>query len=181
MSSILRRGAALVAFAAIAPIGASVAGTTTTTAVGCKAEAGVHITVTPTYRFALRIEKPVKMYTPAQVRKMHPKHGEVMLRGKMTSMGGMSMGGSMRHLEVQICSREKSTVVTNANPTIVLVDTSSKKTTKVHIAVMEGIGEGVADLHYGNNVVMPAGHRFTITVTLKGERAVFHVRRPRSM
>ena len=41
--------------------------------------------------------------------------------------------------------------------------------------MMEGIGEGVADLHYGNNVAMPARHRFVVIVTWKHERATFHL------
>ncbi len=171
-------GAALLALAVVAPVGATVARTQTSAATGCKATSGVQSAVTPSYRFALRVTMPEQMYTPAQVRKMHPKHGEVMFQGVM-AMGGMAMGG-MRHLEVQICSAKTRAVVTNAHPTIVVADTSSNMTTKVPIAVMEGIGEGVADLHYGNNVTMSAGHRYTITVTLKGERAVFHMRLPKS-
>lgn len=123
---------------------------------------------------------PEMMYTQAQVRKMHPKHGEVMLRGKM--MGGMHMGGAMRHLEVQICSKKSRAVVTNAHPRIVVVDETVKgMPMSVPVAVMEGVRKGVADLHYGNNVAMPAGHKFKVTVTLKGERAVFYVKSPRAM
>ena len=150
------------------------------TVVGCKTESGTQIAATASYRFALRIVMAEKMYTPAEVRKKHLKHGEVMLRGSM-SMGGMSMGGSMRHLEVQICAKKTGAVITNANPTIVVVDNTAKMTTRVPIAVMEGIGEGVADLHYGNNVVMSVGHRYTITVTLRGERVVFRVRLPKTV
>jgi hypothetical protein len=46
---------------------------------------------------------------------------------------------------------------------------------------MEGIGSGTADLHDGNNMNMPGGHRFTVIVTLKGERAVFKVTSPKGM
>ena len=169
----------LLALAAVAPVGVAVAGAKTSAVAGCKGGSGTQSAATAGYRFALRVTMPEQMYTPAQVQKMHPKHGEVMLRGT-TSMGGMVMGGSLRHLEVQICSAKTHAVVTNAHPTIVLVDNSTATTTKVPVAVMEGIGEGVADLHYGNNVAMPAGHRFTITVTLRGERAVFQMRLPKS-
>ena len=148
--------------------------------VGCGAAAGTRIAVTASYRFALRIGATEKMYTPSQVRTMHPKDGEVMLRGSM-SMGGMSMGPSMRHLEVQICAQKTRVVITNANPTIVVTDNTDKgMATKVPVAVMEGIGEGVADLHYGNNVMITGGHRVTITVSLEGERAVFHLTMPKT-
>ena len=161
-------------------VGAAVA-PATPTAAGCKAEAGTHIAATGSFSYALRVGMPEKMYTPAQVKTMHPKQGEVMLRGSM-SMGGMSMGGSMRHLEVQLCSKATGGVIANANPTILVVDNSAKgMMTRVPVAVMEGIGKGIADLHYGNNVSMPAGHRFTITVTMKGERADFRVISPKAM
>ena len=174
----------ILAISAVAFALAALALTTTAgasrVAVGCKAEAEVRIAATASYRFALRVGMPERMYTPAQARKMHPKQGEVMLRGSM-SMGGMAMGGSMRHLEVQICAKTANAVITNANPTIVVVDTTAHgMPMKVPIAVMEGIGKGVADLHYGNNVTMPAGHRFTITVTLKGQRAILHATSPKA-
>ncbi len=150
-------------------------------AVGCKAQSGMQLVVTASYRFRFRVGMSEKMYTPAQVKSMHPKQGEVMLGGSM-SMGGMPMGGAVRHLEVQICSKATSAVITNANPTITVTDTSAHgMATKVSVAVMEGIGSGAADVHYGNNVNMPAGHRFTVTVTLKGERAVFKVTSPKGM
>ena len=169
--------------AAAVALGALALTTTATArqaAVGCKAEAGIQLAATASYRFTLHVGMPEKMYTPAQVRKMHPKQGEVMLRGSM-SMGGMSMGGSMRHLEVQICSKTTNGVITNANPAIVVVDNTAKSMpVNVPIAVMQGIGKDVADLHYGNNVTMPAGHRFTVTVDVKGQRIAFRVTSPKA-
>jgi len=44
--------------------------------------------------------------------------------------------------------------------------------------VMEGIGSGTADLHYGNNAVMPLGHRFTITVSVGNQVAATQLRIP---
>lgn len=146
----------------------------------CSAAAGVHIATTSMYRLALHVGMPEMMYTPAQVRKLHPKTGEVMLRGKM--MMGMKMGGSTRHLEVHVCLRKNRAVITNAHPTITLTDRTSKgMPMNISVAVMEGIGAGTADLHYGNNVPMPASHRFTVTVALKGQKAVFNVTSPKAM
>ena len=174
-SVVVVAGLACAAFAAVTVASAARA------VAGCKAEKGTHLATTGSFRFALRVGMSEKMYTPAQVKAMHPKTGEVMLRGHM-SMGGMSMGGTRRHLEVQICSKPTNSVITNANPTITLRDnTAHGKTRTVPIAVMRGIGKGTADLHYGNNVRMPGGHRFTVTVKLKGEHAIFHVMSPRSM
>lgn len=151
-------------------------------AVGCKVEPGKRIVSTRRYRFTLLIGQVENMYMPRQVRASHIKHGEVMLRGTMTS-GAVLMGGPIRHLEIQICTRTTKTVVTAAHPEIVVDDTTKRKVVTLPVSVMEGIGEGAADLHYGNNIAMPAKHHFIVTVTWKRERAIFHLvlapRRPR--
>jgi len=97
-----------------------------------------------------------------------------------TQMATPGMGGTdVRHLEVHICSRATGKVVQNAQPAISVVDnTSNGMSDHVPVAEMEGIGAGVADLHYGNDVTMPAMHRYTVTVTLNGEKAVFNFTRP---
>ena len=147
---------------------------------GCSAGMDVHIASTSTYRLAVHVGMPEMMYTPAQVRELHPKSGEVMLRGRM--MMAMKMAGSTRHLEVRICLRKNRAVITNAHPTITLMgQKADAMPMNVPVAVMEGIGAGTADLHYGNNVPMPGGHRFTVTVTLKGQKAVFNVSSPKAM
>ena len=142
-------------------------------AVGCKPEPRKRIVNGRDFRFTLLVGNAENMYMPYQVRASHPKHGEVMLRGSMTPVA-MLMGGPIRHLEVQICARTTRAVVTNANPKIVVNDTTKGKAVTLPISVMEGIGEGVADLHYGNNLAMPARHRFIVTVTWSGSRAIFH-------
>jgi len=146
----------------------------------CSAGMGVHIATTPTYRLALHVGMPEMMYTPGQVRKLHPKSGEVMLRGRM--MMGMKMGGSTRHLEVHVCLRKNRAVVTNAHPTITLMrHKANTMPMDVPVAAMEGIGAGTADLHYGNDLPMPGGQRFTVTVTLRGQKAAFDVTSPKAM
>jgi hypothetical protein len=140
-------------------------------AVGCK-PAGKRIALTPHYRYTLLIGNVENMYMPRQVRANHLKHGEEMLRGTMTT-GAALTGGPIRHLEVQICTTATQAVVTNATPKIVVVDKTKRKTLVLPVSVMEGIGEGVADLHYGNNIAMPAKHRFLVTVSWKRERARF--------
>jgi hypothetical protein len=170
-------------FAAVATAASALAATAPASkrlVTDCSAGRGVHIATTSTYRMALHVGMPEMMYTAAQVRKLHPKSGEVMLRGKM--MMGMKMGGSTRHLEVHICMRENRAVITNAHPTITLMgQKANAMPMNVPVAVMEGIGAGPADLHYGNNVPMAGGHRFTVTVTVKRQKAVFKVTSPKAM
>ncbi|HEY4346230.1 MAG TPA: hypothetical protein VGM80_01475 [Gaiellaceae bacterium] len=137
------------------------------------------------YVFALSISGVETMYTPAQVKAKHPKSGEVMLSGTMSGggMSGMDMSSAgQRHLEVHICTAAGA-VLTGRHPAIVVSDPKAKtKTMKVPIATMEGVGEGASDYHYGNNVTLATGHKITVTVTLNGQKVVFHaVVRPVSM
>ena len=127
------------------------------------------------YVFALSIGPTEAMYTPAEVKSKHPKSGEVMLAGKMVGgMAGMDMTtGPQRHLEVHIC-KTGGQVVTGAHPTIT-VDGAM-----VPVAVMEGVGEGVADYHYGNNVSLKTGQKVTVVVKLNGQTATFHATVPKS-
>jgi hypothetical protein len=131
--------------------------------------------ITKSYVFALDIGPVAQMYTPAQVKAKHPKTGEVMITGTMSGgMSGMATSPGERHLEVHICTPSGS-VVMHAHPSIVISDPKAKTMTMtVPITTMEGIGEGAADYHYGNNVDLTPGHKITVTVTLNGQRAVFH-------
>ena len=131
---------------------------------------------TASYKLTLAVGPTEAMYTMDEVKAKHPKSGEVMVGASM-SMGGMSMGKANRHLEVHVASRATGKVVTNASPTITLTDTSAMggmaMSQKVEAMAMQGIGEGVADLHYGNNVKLTAGHVYKVVVTVKGEKANF--------
>lgn len=165
--------AAFALIAALAPTTA-IAAPSGGNSTGCKGGVGTSLAATQNYRFQLHIGMPEKMYTAAQVKKMHPKSGEMMISGDMT-MAGMSMGSASatRHLEVQICSKKTGAVITNAHPTIT-VKGSMGMTTHVSPATMRGVNAGIDDTHYGNNVRMPMGQAFTIKVALNGEIAVFH-------
>jgi hypothetical protein len=131
---------------------------------------------TPTYKLTLSVGPVEKMYTAAEVKAKHPSDGEVMV-GHSMSMDGMSMGDANRHLEVHVASRATGKVVTNAQPTITLTDTSGMSgmamSEKVNAMAMQGIGEGIADLHYGDNVKLTAGHTYKVVVKVKGEKATF--------
>lgn len=161
---------------------ASTASPSTAAATKCPSESGAWSALTPSYRMVLRIGASEKMYTLAQVKKLHPKTGELMTGGAMTTgMTGMAMNGTMRHLEVQICSRSTGAVLTDANPTITVVDSTAKRTTKVPVAKMRGVDAGIEETHYGNNLDLTGGHTLVVKVTLKGEQALFNVRMPMHM
>jgi hypothetical protein len=163
--------AILMSCASLAQAAFAASGTVTSTSPQTKS--------TRSYVFKLSIGMAEQMWTPAQVRTKHPKTGEVMLMSAMA--GAMSMGSSQRHLEVHIRSRATGKVVMGAHPTISAIDANMKNamTIKVPVAAMEGVSMAAADLHYGNNVALVAGHTYKVTVTLKGERAVFQIKSPK--
>jgi len=158
----------------IAGVASTAAASEYSVAVGCRPETGKQIVDTRDYRFTLLVGHAENMYMRRQVRASHPKQGEEMLRGYMTPTAMLLAPGPIRHVEVQICVRTTQAVVTDAWPKIVIKDTTSAKTLTLPISVMEGIGEGAADLHYGNNLPMPARHRYIVTVTWRADRAIFH-------
>ena len=86
----------------------------------------------------------------------------------------MSMDGANRHLEVHVSSRATGKVVPNAQPAITLTDTSGMPMSQdVNAMAMQGIGAGIADRHYGDNVKLTAGHMYKVLVKVKGEKATF--------
>lgn len=134
---------------------------------------------TASYKLTLSVGSVEKMYTADELKMKHPTSGEVMVGHAMT-MEGMSMDAPNRHLEVHVVSRATGKVVTNLRPTIMLTDTSAMggmaMSEKVNAMAMQGIGEGIADLHYGDNVKLTAGHVYKVVVTVKGEKATFSFR-----
>jgi hypothetical protein len=156
---------------------------------GCTVGSGItaHAT-TKSYIVQLDIGSLEAMYTQAQVDSQHPMGGEVMLRGQMSAVGGPMAGmpdaggtgaAPAHHLEAHICSKGTGAVIQDANPTITLVnDTTKSAPQAVQIAVMQGVGAGVGDLHYGNNVVLDPGAAYTVTVAVNGEMATLHVQMP---
>ena len=170
------------AIAAIIPASVSAA-VAQNTAAGCNASGAMTWTATTTsYRVQLHVGISEKMYTPAEVKKLHPKSGEVMIGGTMGMGSDMSMPStSMHHLEVQICSKQTGAVIANAKPTITLADNSmgAMMAKKLPVAMMLGIGHGIEDFHYGNNVTMPSGHKLTVKVALNGETATFRLQLPK--
>jgi hypothetical protein len=131
---------------------------------------------TATYALTLTVGPKEAMYTAAQVKARHPTDGEMMV-GDSMSMGGMSMGDANRHLELHVATRATGKVVTNARPSITLTDASGMSgmamSEKVNAMAMQGIGQGIADLHYGDNVKLTVGHVYKVVVTVKGEKATF--------
>jgi hypothetical protein len=143
-------------------------------AAGASAATITRHATTKSYLLMLSVGPLETMYTRAEVKTKHPTSGEVMLGGSMGH--GMSMGAGNRHLEVQIRSLTTRKVVANAMPAISLRDMTpmgSHLDVNVPVVAMQGIGQGTADLHYGNNVNLTSGHLYQVRVTLDKQTASF--------
>lgn len=134
-------------------------------ATACAAQAGSQTVSTPAHYFVMHLGPREAMYSMTQVRSMHPNSGEVMVGGAMgagTSMsgaGGMSgmAAGSARHLEVKICDRRTGAVIRSSGVRMTIADTTTNGMAKaMSVAMMQGVGAGANDLHYGNNVMLAA-------------------------
>jgi hypothetical protein len=125
------------------------------------------------YMLTLRVGPLEQMYTPAEVKKKHPKSGEVMLRGTMV-MGGMGMNGAMpnHHLEVHVYNRATTAVVANAMVAITVETPAGKVLVHLPIAVMRGVTSGPSDIHYGNNIALKDG-KYKVGVQVEHTTGVF--------
>jgi len=100
----------------------------------------------------------------------------VMLGGSMAMIDKVPAGMKIYDLQVRVCTKSGA-VVTQLKPTIV-VQSPGGKPANVPVATMAAIGKGLRDYHYGNDVVLKPGSRVTVTVTVKGQRAVLQAKVP---
>ncbi|MDQ6945232.1 MAG: hypothetical protein M3256_02930 [Actinomycetota bacterium] len=145
---------------------------------GCRV--GSEITAqgsTKSYIVRLDIGPVETMYTQAEADSNHPSQGEVTLRGQMSALpgNGGNATASGHHLDAHICSKAGGAVIQDADPTITLRDDATGASQDVQIAVMQGVGADVGDLHYGNNVTLIPGASYRVTVSLNGETAILHI------
>jgi hypothetical protein len=130
---------------------------------------------TASYSLTLNVGAMEAMYTPAQVKAKHPTTGEVMLGGSMMAGSMTAMKGAVeRHLELHIHSRATGALVSKVMPAITVTDeTGRTMPEELEVVAMEGVGQGSADLHYGNYVPLTIGHSYKVAVVVRGETATF--------
>jgi hypothetical protein len=133
---------------------------------------------TPSYVLALVIGPREAMYLPSEVQARNIKKGQVMLGGEMSMIGPVPAGKRTYNLEVHVCTKS-GVVVTKLKPAILVREATAGRATPVPAAIMAGVAEGIRDYHYGNDVVLTPGARVTVTVTVKGERAVLRATVPK--
>jgi hypothetical protein len=164
---------ALVALAtgALALVSLALGGGARQVAYAAAKEAGVtKVRTTKHYLIVLNVVPPEHMYPPAVAARIHPTEGELNIRGGMAPITPIA-----RHFEAHIYSRATGKPVHGAHPTITVFDHTTGVGEQVRVTIMQDVVVGARDYHYGNNANMAYGHRFTVTVTLNGEKAVYPV------
>jgi hypothetical protein len=132
---------------------------------------------TSSYVLTLALGHAEDMYLPSEVKARHIKTGEVMLGGEMAMVGNPPAGTKIYHLEVHICTKGGA-VATKLKPDIAVTGAGAMST-HLPVAIMQGVSSGPSDYHYGNELTLKPGGRVTVTVTVKGQHAVFHAIVPR--
>jgi hypothetical protein len=125
------------------------------------------------------------MYTPSQIKSMHPASGEVMVRGRMSNASGssMPMGGAsiMRHIEVHICSKATGKALSGVRPSMGIRDlTKGSMMSSMPVAEMQGLDRNPADTHFGNNVTVVLGDRYEVRTVVEGQTGRFQFTAPKT-
>jgi hypothetical protein len=132
---------------------------------------------TSSYVLALKLGPRQEMYMPSEVQARKLKTGQVMLGGAMAMIDKVPAGMKIYDLAVHVCTKSGA-VVTQLKPVILVKQ--GAKTTNVPVAMMAGVGKGLSDYHYGNDVLLKPGTAVTVTVTVNGQRAVLTAKAPAS-
>ncbi len=94
----------------------------------------------------------------------------------MQTNGNEAMNNpTVKHLEVHVYYAKAGTVVKDATIAIAVVNTKTNVKTTLPIAVMQGIGQSISDLHYGNNISLENGQAYLVNVTVNGQKTVFNI------
>jgi len=137
-----------------------------------------NVAKTASYQLALVIGPREEMYIPSEVQERKIRTGQVMLGGEMATMENAPTGTRIYNLEVHICT-SSGAVLTKLKPTIVVSGPAAPKRIQVAVAYMARVAEGLRDYHYGNDVALRPASRIRVTVTVKGQRAVFKAAVPK--
>ena len=82
-------------------------------------------------------------------------------------------GAGATHIALSICQRSTGAVATGLHPDVTLRNATAGTTpVAMPVAVFEGKGQGVNDLHYGNNVNLEPGDIYTVTVAIDAANTV---------
>jgi hypothetical protein len=130
------------------------------------------LSLTKHYLVVNNVVPPEHMYQPAQANTLHPTEGEYILHGVFAPITPTA-----RHFEAHVYSRATGDPVHGAHVEITVKDDTTGSVYRMpDVTSMQDVVVGPRDFHYGNNVNMPAGHAYTVIVTVNGEKGVIHYR-----
>jgi hypothetical protein len=130
---------------------------------------------TATRRFVLRVVAAERIFTRAEAASAKPSHhGEVIVRGALPR--AVRAGSrTQTHVSVRVFDRGTGKAVWEPYPLRVRLRRATEQAPgrPLAVALMEGVGKGTCDRHYGTNVRLEADQRYTLTATLGSDTVVF--------
>jgi hypothetical protein len=166
------RAAALLVLVA----GAALAGTAPARAVPvarCQVDGPERRTAART--FVLRVLAAETIFTRAEAATAKPNHhGEVIVRGALPR-AVRTASRAQTHVSVHVFDRRTGSAVWEPYPLRVRLRRATEEAPgrPLALALMDGVGKGSCDRHYGTNVRLEAGQRYTLTATLGSDTVVF--------
>lgn len=174
-SAPLRAARPAVAFAGACLLWAAVTGCAARTGVASAAPLPPAATVRPgsehglvltrsagDYLVLLDLAGARQVWTAEQLRTTTPAEGDAVVRGTVPVVDGPDA----RHVDVHVYDLRTGEPVRNVTPRLTLVDHVAGRTTDLEAALLRDVEVGERDDHFGTNVDLPAGHRFTLRVDL---------------
>lgn len=128
-----------------------------------------------TRAFVLRVRAPQRIFTKAEAATAKPEHhGELIVRGALPRAARAGTR-SQTHVSIHVRDRETGRVLWEPYPLRVRLRRASEQAPgrALAVALMEGVGKGVCDRHYGTNVRLEAGQRYILTATLGSDTVSF--------
>jgi hypothetical protein len=172
--AVRRRRGRIVAFAAL-PLLAAVSACAGTNAGAARRSAGAgqdvvavagwtRIASLPDYLVVANVLPGEEMFTPAQMAADHPTEGEAVIDGPANPLGD-----DVRHVEAHIYDRTTGKPLADLHPVIVLVNHTTGTRTEISPTLMQDVKIGALDVHYGNNVVVPADSDLSLSIKIGPE------------
>lgn len=141
----------------------------------CRVEGPVRRTAARTY--VLHVLRPEKIFTRAEAARLRPRKGEVIVRGSLPTQARAG-SAAQTHVSVHILARASAQAVWRPYPLRVTLALAGQRQRPVAVAValMQGVGKGLCDRHYGTNLRLENGRKYELTATLGGETVAFAFR-----
>jgi hypothetical protein len=135
----------------------------------CQVEGPAQRTASRT--FVLHVLPAEEIFTKAEAAAGERKKGEVILRGALPR-GARTATPAKTHVSVHVLDRRTGRAVWEPYP-IRLRLGKVAETRPLPVALMQGIGKGACDRHYGTNVKLESGQPYTLTATLGRDTVTF--------